>query len=249
MIKRDFLKTGLLTALGALVSPALLAAAHDEKLLREARATPIADGPFTLPALPYAFNALEPHIDARTMEIHHDAHHKGYVSKLNAAVMGTPAEKLSMADLLASMSKQSEAVRNNAGGHWNHSFFWLTMTPKGGGQPTGTLKTAIDKDFGSFDKFSEEFTKAASSRFGSGWAWLIVDKKTGKLAVTSTPNQDNPLMDLPGNQRGLPIIGLDVWEHAYYLKHQNKRPDYIKNFWNVINWPEAGRLYDAAKKG
>ncbi|NVO32929.1 superoxide dismutase [Hymenobacter lapidiphilus] len=249
MIKRDFLKTGLLTALGAIVSPALLAAAHDDKLLREARATPIADGPFTLPALPYAFNALEPHIDARTMEIHHDAHHKGYVSKLNAAVMGTPAEKLSMADLLASMSKQSEAVRNNAGGHWNHSFFWLTMTPKGGGQPTGPLKAAIDKDFGSFDKFSEEFTKVASSRFGSGWAWLIVDSKTGKLAVTSTPNQDNPLMDLPGNQRGLPIVALDVWEHAYYLKHQNKRPDYIKNFWSVINWPEAGRLYDAAKKG
>lgn len=249
MIKRDFLKTGLLTALGALVSPTLLAAAHDEKLLRGARATPIADGPFTLPALPYAFNALEPHIDARTMEIHHDAHHKGYVSKLNAAVMGTPAEKLSMSDLLASMSKQSEAVRNNAGGHWNHSFFWLTMTPKGGGQPTGNLKAAIDKDFGSFDKFSEEFTKEASSRFGSGWAWLIVDSKTGKLAVTSTPNQDNPLMDLPGNRRGLPIIGLDVWEHAYYLKHQNKRPDYIKNFWSVINWPEAGRLYDAAKKG
>ncbi|SET03070.1 superoxide dismutase [Hymenobacter actinosclerus] len=249
MIKRDFLKTGLLTALGALVSPALLAAAHDEKLLREARAMPMADGPFTLPPLPYAFNTLEPHIDARTMEIHHDAHHKGYVSKLNAAVTGTPAEKMSLAELLASVSKQSEAVRNNAGGHWNHSFFWQIMAPKGGGQPTGTLKAAIDKDFGSFDKFSEAFTKAASSRFGSGWAWLIVDSKTGKLAVTSTPNQDNPLMDLPGMQRGLPVLGLDVWEHAYYLKHQNKRPDYIAAFWNVVNWNEAGGRYDATKKG
>ncbi|WP_317196776.1 superoxide dismutase [Hymenobacter piscis] len=249
MLKRDFLKNSLLTVVGALVSPAVLAAAHEEKLLREARATPMADGPFTLPDLPYAFNALEPHIDARTMEIHHDAHHKGYVSKLNAAVMGTPAEKMSLAQLLASMNKQPEAIRNNAGGHWNHSFFWQIMAPKGGGQPTGNLATAITKDFGSFDKFSEEFTKAASGRFGSGWAWLIVDKKSGKLMVTSTPNQDNPLMDLPGMQRGIPVLGLDVWEHAYYLKHQNKRPDYIKEFWSVVNWSEANSRYDEARKG
>ncbi len=249
MLKRDFLKNSLLTMVGALVSPAVLAAAHEEKLLREARATPLADGPFTLPALPYAFTALEPNIDAKTMEIHHDAHHKTYVSKLNEAVVGKPEEKLTLAQLLASASKQPDAIRNNAGGHWNHSFFWQILSGKGGGQPTGALATAITKDFGSYDKFTEEFTKAATGRFGSGWAWLIHDKKAGKLMITSTPNQDNPLMDLPGIQRGTPILGLDVWEHAYYLKHQNKRPDYIKSFWNVVNWGEIGSRYDQAVKG
>ncbi|TGE10545.1 superoxide dismutase [Hymenobacter fodinae] len=249
MLKRDFLKNGLLTMVGALVSPALLASAHEEKLLREARAMPMADGPFSLPALPYAFNALEPHIDAKTMEIHHDAHHKTYVSKLNEAVAGKPEEKLSLAQLLASASKQPDAIRNNAGGHWNHSFFWLLLAPKGGGQPTGALAAAINKDFGSYEKFQEEFTKAATGRFGSGWAWLIHDKQAGKLAITSTPNQDNPLMDLPGIQRGTPLLGLDVWEHAYYLKYQNKRPDYVKAFWNVINWAEVNRRFDEARKG
>ncbi|WP_078014408.1 superoxide dismutase [Hymenobacter sp. CRA2] len=249
MLKRDFLKNGVLAVVGALVSPAVLAAAHEERLLREARATPIADGPFTLPPLPYAFNALEPHIDAKTMEIHHDAHHKTYVSKLNEAVSGKPEEKLSLAQLLASASKQPDAIRNNAGGHWNHSFFWQLLAQRGGGPPTGELAAAITKDFGSFDKFKEEFTKAATGRFGSGWAWLIHDPKAGKLAITSTPNQDNPLMDLPGVQRGTPIIGLDVWEHAYYLKYQNKRPDYVAAFWNVVNWSEAGKRYEAAKKG
>lgn len=249
MLKRDFLKNSLLTMVGALVSPAVLAAAHEEKLLREARATPLAEGPFALPALPYAFTALEPHIDAKTMEIHHDAHHKTYVSKLNEAVVGKPEEKLTLAQLLASASKQPDAIRNNAGGHWNHSFFWQILSGKGGGQPTGALATAITKDFGSYDKFTEEFTKAATGRFGSGWAWLIHDKKADKLLVTSTPNQDNPLMDLPGIQRGTPILGLDVWEHAYYLKHQNKRPDYIKSFWNVANWGEISSRYDQALKG
>ncbi|WP_086593687.1 superoxide dismutase [Hymenobacter crusticola] len=248
MLKRDFLKNGLLTMAGALLSPAIFARVHDEQLLREARATPIADGPFTLPALPYAFNALEPHIDARTMEIHHDAHHKTYVSKLNEAVTGKPEEKMSLAQLLASASKQPDVIRNNAGGHWNHSFFWQLLAPKAGGKPTGELATAINKDFGSFEKFNEEFTKAATGRFGSGWAWLIYDSKASKLAVTSTPNQDNPLMDLPGIQRGTPVLGLDVWEHAYYLKYQNKRPDYVKAYWNVVNWSEAGKRYEAAKK-
>jgi Fe-Mn family superoxide dismutase len=249
MNTRDFLRHTLLLGLGSLLSPALLAAAHDEKLLREARATPMADGPFTLPPLPYAFNALEPHIDARTMEVHHDAHHKTYVSKLNDAVAGKPEEKLSLAELLASAGKQPDAIRNNAGGHWNHSFFWQLLAAKGGGQPSGDLAAAITKDFGSFDRFTEEFAKAATGRFGSGWAWLIHDPKAGKLAITSTPNQDNPLMDLPGIQRGTPIIGLDVWEHAYYLKYQNKRPDYVKAFWNVVNWTEAGKRYEAARKG
>ncbi|GAB3307228.1 MULTISPECIES: superoxide dismutase [Hymenobacter] len=248
MLKRDFLKNGVLTMVGALVSPALLAAAHEEKLLREARATPMADGPFTLPALPYAFNALEPHIDAKTMEIHHDAHHKTYVSKLNEAVVGKPEEKLSLAQLLASASKQPDAIRNNAGGHWNHSFFWQILSAKGGGKPSGALATAITKDFGSYEKFTEEFTKAATGRFGSGWAWLIHDKKAGKLAITSTPNQDNPLMDVAGIQHGTPLLGLDVWEHAYYLKYQNKRPDYVKAFWNVVNWTEVGRRFDEASK-
>jgi Fe-Mn family superoxide dismutase len=216
MDKRAFLQKGLLLAISGLVSPALLARARDEKFLTEARATPIADGPFTLPALPYAFNALEPHIDARTMEIHHDAHHKTYVSKLNEAVVGKPQEKQSLADLLASASKQPDAVRNNAGGHYN-------------------------------EKFQDEFTKAATGRFGSGWAWLSVDK-AGKLFISSTPNQDNPLMDIPGIQRGTPIMGLDVWEHAYYLKYQNKRPDYVKAFWNAVNWSAVSSRYAEARK-
>jgi Fe-Mn family superoxide dismutase len=248
MNKRDFLKRSLLLGISSVLSPALLARANDERLLAEARATPIADGPFTLPPLPYAFNALEPHIDARTMEIHHDAHHKTYVSKLNEAIAGKPQEKMTLADLLASASKQTDAVRNNAGGHYNHSMFWQLMAAKGGGQPTGTLATAINSTFGSFDKFKEQFAAAAAGRFGSGWAWLSVNK-AGKLFISSTPNQDNPLMDVPGIQHGTPVLGLDVWEHAYYLKYQNKRPDYVAAFWNVVNWPEANRRYEAARKG
>jgi len=247
MLKRDFIKNAAAFALSALVSPAVLARAQEERFLRDARAMPMADGPFTLPPLPYAFAALEPHIDARTMEIHHDAHHKTYVSKLNEAVAGKPEEKLPLADLLATASKQPDAIRNNAGGHYNHSMFWTLLAQKGGGQPTGALATAINKDFGSFDKFKEEFTKAATTRFGSGWAWLSVDK-AGKLFISSTPNQDNPLMDLPGIVRGTPVLGLDVWEHAYYLKYQTKRPDYVAAFWNVVNWPEVNRRFDAVKK-
>jgi superoxide dismutase, Fe-Mn family len=198
---------------------------------------------FELPSLPYALNALEPHIDARTMEIHHSKHHAAYVNNLNAAIAGTEAESMNILDLMSNMSKFSPAVRNNGGGHLNHSLFWTIMGPNGGGAPTGKLAEAIEKDLGGFEKFKEEFTKAASTRFGSGWAWLYVSN--GKLAVGSTPNQDNPLMDV-ADIHGAPILGIDVWEHAYYLNYQNRRPDYIQAFFNVINWSEVEKLYLAS---
>ena len=200
---------------------------------------------FTLDPLPYTNDALEPNIDARTMEIHHDKHHQGYVTKLNDAVEGTDMAGMSLEELLAKVSTLPTAVRNNGGGNWNHSFFWKTLSGDGGGEPTGELAKAIDSKFGSFSAFKEEFNKAAGSRFGSGWAWLI---KTdgGDLAVVSTPNQDNPLMDL-AETKGTPIIGLDVWEHAYYLKYQNKRPDYIDAYWNVVDWKAADTNFKAAK--
>ncbi len=198
---------------------------------------------FELPDLPYAHNALEPNIDAKTMEIHHGKHHGGYVSKLNAAIEGTPMAGKSLDDLVKNHSDVG-AVRNNGGGHWNHSLFWTIMSPNGGGTPSGELASAIDSAFGSFDKFKEAFSNAAATRFGSGWAWLCVEG--GKLNVCSTPNQDNPLMPDAGCG-GTPILGLDVWEHAYYLNYQNKRPDYISAFFNVINWDEVSKLYSAAK--
>lgn len=200
---------------------------------------------FELPALPYAFDALEPHVDARTMEIHHGKHHAGYVNNLNKAVEGTEAEGKSLEELMQNMSKYSTAVRNNGGGHYNHSLFWSVMGPNKGGNPSGELLDAINKQFGSFDKFKEEFATAAATRFGSGWAWLIV-KADGSLAVTSTPNQDNPVMDL-AEVKGTPVLGIDVWEHAYYLNYQNRRPDYIAAFWNVINWDEVAKRYSEAK--
>lgn len=191
---------------------------------------------FTLPPLPYAHDALEPHIDARTMEIHHGKHHAAYVNNLNAAVQGTDMESQSLEALMAGISKLPAAVRNNGGGHWNHSMFWQVMGPASGSAPSGALAAAIDKAFGSFDAFKEAFAKAAATRFGSGWAWLI-QKADGSLAVTSTPNQDNPLMDVvPDAERGTPLLGLDVWEHAYYLHYQNRRPDYVGAWWNVVNW-------------
>ena len=248
MHKRNFLKNAAALALSALVSPAVLARAQEERFLRDARATPLAEGPFSLPPLPYSFAALEPHIDARTMEIHHDAHHKTYVSKLNEAVAGKPQAQQTLEQLVMTASQQPDAIRNNAGGHYNHSLFWLLLAAQGGGAPIGELAAAITQAFGSFDKFKEEFTKVATTRFGSGWAWLSVDK-AGKLFISSTPNQDSPLMDVPGIQRGTPVLGLDVWEHAYYLKHQNKRPEYITAFWNVVSWPEANRRFTAARKG
>lgn len=196
---------------------------------------------FELPKLEYAYDALEPHIDARTMEIHHTKHHAAYTNNLNGAVAGTELEGQSIEDLLANISKHSVAVRNNGGGFFNHNLFWTVMSPNGGGEPTGELAEAITKDFGSFDAFKEVFNKAAATRFGSGWAWLV-KQADGKLVVSSTANQDNPLMDI-ADVKGTPILGLDVWEHAYYLHYQNRRPDYIGAFWNVINWDEVTRRF------
>jgi Fe-Mn family superoxide dismutase len=200
---------------------------------------------FTLPALPYAFNALEPHIDARTMEIHHGKHHNAYVTNLNNAIAGKPEENLSIEEICKSVSKYPAAVRNNGGGHYNHSLFWTLLSPKGEGSPSGALGDAIKSAFGTFDEFKTKFAAAATGRFGSGWAWLIVDA-SGKLQITSTPNQDNPLMDV-AEGRGTPVLGLDVWEHAYYLNYQNRRPDYIAAFWNVVNWSEAAKRFGSAK--
>jgi superoxide dismutase, Fe-Mn family len=200
---------------------------------------------FELPALPYAHDALEPHIDTATMQIHHGKHHAAYVNNLNAAIAGTEHEGKSLEELMATISKLSPAVRNNGGGHYNHSLFWTVMSPNGGGTPSGDLAADIDKTFGSFDAFKEEFAKAAATRFGSGWAWLAV-KADGTLCVCSSPNQDNPLMDI-SECPGTPILGIDVWEHAYYLHYQNRRPDYVSAFWNVVNWEEVARRYAAAK--
>ncbi|QDU74249.1 Superoxide dismutase [Mn] [Bremerella volcania] len=199
---------------------------------------------YTLPDLPYAYDALEPHIDARTMEIHHTKHHNAYITKVNAAIEGTDLEAKSIEDLVAGINSVPEnirtAVRNNGGGHANHTLFWTVMKPGGGGTPSGDLAAAIDSELGGFDKFKEDFSNAAATRFGSGWAWLVVSG--GKLEVMSTPNQDSPLME-----GKTPILGLDVWEHAYYLNYQNKRPDYIAAFFNVINWDEVASRYAAAK--
>lgn len=200
---------------------------------------------FELPALPYAHNALEPHIDAQTMEIHHGKHHAGYTSKLNAAIEGSDLASMSIEDILAGVSAHGGAVRNNGGGYYNHSLFWTIMGPNAGGNPSGDLAAAIDAAFGSFENFKNEFANAAATQFGSGWAWLIVNGE-GKLQVTSTANQDNPLMDV-ADVKGTPIMGLDVWEHAYYLKYQNRRPDYIEAFFNVVNWDAVAANYAAAK--
>jgi Fe-Mn family superoxide dismutase len=200
---------------------------------------------FELPKLDYAYTALEPHIDAKTMEIHHSKHHQAYVTNLNNAIAGTDAEKMSIEDICKNISKFPMAVRNNGGGHYNHSLFWQIMAPNAGGMPTGDLAKAIETDLGGFDKFKADFTAAGATRFGSGWAWLCV--KEGKLCVCSTPNQDNPLMDI-ADCKGTPILGMDVWEHAYYLNYQNRRPDYMAAFFNVINWTKVSELYAAAKK-
>lgn len=200
---------------------------------------------FVLDPLPYASDSLEPNIDKQTMEIHHGKHHNAYVTNLNNAISGTEMENKSIEDLLANISQSPVAVRNNGGGHYNHTMFWNTIAGSGGGQPSGELGDAIMSKFGSFDAFKEEFTKAATTRFGSGWAWLIVTPE-GELAVTSTPNQDNPLMDT-AEIKGFPIIGLDVWEHAYYLKYQNRRPEYIAAYFNVVDWSAAEQRYQQGK--
>lgn len=196
----------------------------------------------SLPALPYAFDALEPHIDAQTMQIHHDKHHQAYVDNLNKAIAGTDAETKSLEEILANISAYPAAVRNNGGGHYNHTLFWSILSADGG-QPETALADAINETFGSLEGLKEKMNNAGATRFGSGWAWLIV--KDGKLEVTSTPNQDNPLMDV-AEVRGTPVLGIDVWEHAYYLKYQNRRPEYLTNIWNVINWNEVERRYKAA---
>jgi Fe-Mn family superoxide dismutase len=195
---------------------------------------------FELPALPYAYDALEPHMDARTMEIHHSKHHNGYTTNLNNAISGTDLEGKSIEEILGNLDMTNAAVRNNGGGYFNHDLFWKVMSPNGGGTPTGDLATAIDAAFGSFEGFKDAFAKAAATRFGSGWAWLCV--KDGKLEICSSANQDNPLMDGIGCG-GTPILGLDVWEHAYYLNYQNRRPDYINAFFNVINWEEVTKRF------
>lgn len=200
--------------------------------------------PFTLPKLPYDYKALEPNIDAQTMEIHYSKHHQAYVTNLNNAIAGKPEDAMSLEDILKNVSKYAPVVRNNAGGVYNHNLFWTVMKPNGGGDPTGKLGDAIVSTFGSVADFKTKFAEAGATRFGSGWAWLCVNG--GKLAICSTPNQDNPLMDV-SECKGTPILGLDVWEHAYYLKYQNRRPEYITNFWNVINWDEVAKRLDSAK--
>ncbi len=195
---------------------------------------------FKLPDLPYSYDALEPYIDSRTMEIHHGKHHAAYINNLNNLVAGTPAESLTIEQILAEVSKYPVGVRNNGGGFYNHNLFWEFMSPNGGGKPSGELMKAIETDFGSYEAFREKFSTAAATRFGSGWAWLV--KSEGKLVVTSTPNQDNPLMDI-AEVKGTPILALDVWEHAYYLNYQNRRPDYIAAFWSVVNWTEAEKRF------
>ncbi len=200
---------------------------------------------FTLPSLPYAHNALEPYIDTATMQIHHGKHHQAYVDNLNKAIAGTEHENKSLEQLLAAAGSISPAVRNNGGGHWNHSFFGELMAPNAGGSPTGNLDTAIHNTFSSFEAFKEKFAAAGLARFGSGWAWLIV--KDGKLEITSTPNQDNPLMDV-AEVKGTPVLGCDVWEHAYYLKYQNRRADYLSAFWNVVNWEKVAEHFASAMR-
>lgn len=201
---------------------------------------------FEFPALPYAYDALEPHIDKMTMEIHHTKHHKAYFDKFVAAIQGTDLENKSLEEIFASVSKASAAVRNNGGGYYNHSLFWEILSPNGGGAPTGKIAEAINKNFGSFEEFKTRFNDAAANRFGSGWAWLSV-KPDNSLSVCSAPNQDNPLMDVH-DCKGTPILGLDVWEHAYYLKYQNRRPEYITAFWNLINWDKVNENYEKALK-
>jgi Fe-Mn family superoxide dismutase len=225
--RRTFLKAAGLTVAGTVLL------GKTNPLVGE---DPLALPPFTLPALPYAFDALEPHIDALTMEIHHSKHHKAYVDNLNKAVAENKIEEQSIEKLLAKISKYPMTVRNNGGGHYNHSFFWKLMKPNGGGVPKGTLKGAIESVYGTFENFQTKFNEAAMSRFGSGWAWLTVNE--GKLIIGSTANQDNPLMDI-SELKGKPVLALDIWEHAYYLKYQNKRKDYVTAWWNTVNWEQA----------
>lgn len=252
MNKRTFLKTGALATAAAFVNPFNVFANNEPLVLTDNDATgfgkPFA-GKFELPALPYQYDALEPNIDKMTMEIHHDKHHAGYVNNLNKAIDGKAYANMTLDQIVMNVKADDTAVRNNGGGHYNHSMFWKWMAPNSGGAPKGRIADFINQKFGSFDKFKEQFNTAATTRFGSGWAWLAMGKK-GDLMILSTPNQDNPLMKnvVSKKEYGYPILGIDVWEHAYYLKYQNKRGDYVGNFWNLINWDEVNKQYDMAAK-
>ncbi len=242
MERRKFFKSvGLLTA-AAYIGPKVLGNSQVQSDSNGIEGVPAKE----FPPLPFAYNALEPYIDARTMEIHYDKHHRAYYTNLMNAIKGTPLEGKTMSYIFSEMSKQSDAVRNNGGGYYNHLFFWNNLSPKSSG-PSADLTSAIVKSFGTFDKFKEAFSTSAKTRFGSGWAWLFLGPEKN-LAVASSPNQDNPLMDL-SPVKGTPLLAIDVWEHAYYLKYQNKRPDYIEAFWNVVNWDEVNRRYQQALKG
>jgi Fe-Mn family superoxide dismutase len=242
MKKREFLKTSSILTVGALTVPMSSCKSGGESPQQSENTKSFT--PFALPQLPYAFEALEPSIDKMTMEIHHGKHHAGYVRKLNAALESHALAGKSLDDIVSSVGPDDAAIRNNGGGHYNHSLFWEIIKPGESQMPYGKLADAINSNFGSFEKFKEEFSTAAATRFGSGWAWLSLDSNN-KLFVSSTPNQDNPLMSKLVSTPGHPILGLDVWEHAYYLKYQNKRKDYISNFFNIINWEEVARRYDA----
>jgi len=244
MDKRSFLKKSAILTIGG-------ALAGSSSLVVEAAGSIAGTGSrtvegFELPDLPYAYDALEPHIDARTMEIHHSKHHAGYTRKFNAALDEYELKGRKIKDLFMEVSNQPPGIRNNGGGFYNHRLFWNSMSPEGGGEPKGDLRKAIEKNFGSFDKFREQFSAAAATRFGSGWAWLV-RKNDGQLAVTSTPNQDNPLMDVV-DTKGTPLLAIDVWEHAYYLKYQNRRADYIAAFWNVVNWDNVAEKFNKTSK-
>lgn len=242
MKRRNFLYSLGLVPLAAVVEPYAKSINTITNKITQRRLTNMAN--FELPALPFAHDALEPFIDKATMEIHHGKHHNAYVTNLNNAVKGSDAEGKSLEELMANVSKYSTAIRNNGGGHYNHTLFWELMVPGGSKEPTGALAEAINGAFGTFDEFKKQFGNAGVTRFGSGWAWLVVSN--GKLVVSSTPNQDNPLMDI-AEVKGTPILGLDVWEHAYYLKYQNRRPEYIEKWWNVVNWDVVAKLFSEAK--
>jgi Fe-Mn family superoxide dismutase len=233
MKKRTFVKATSVLFAGTALSPLIQSCQSEKKM--EAPMADIPAGLFSLPALAYDFKALEPNIDAMTMEIHHDKHHAGYVKNLNNAIEGSPLKGLSLTDLMSKVGESDTALRNNGGGHFNHTMFWESMSPKGGGLPSGDLSDAMNSAFGSFDSFKELFSKAAATRFGSGWAWLCKGADD-KLFISSTPNQDNPLMTNLVKELGTPLLGIDVWEHAYYLNYQNRRGDYIANFFNLIDW-------------
>lgn len=242
MNKRNFSKTGILILIALTSSVLVINSSFTGKLSQVEEAQG-----FILAPLPYAYDALEPYIDARTMEIHHSRHHAAYINNLNRALEGTPSLNMQLEDIMLKISDYSAAVRNNGGGHYNHELFWNIMSPKGGGEPTGDLAEMIKNTFGSLEQMKDELNKAALGQFGSGWAWLIV--QNGKLKITSTPNQDNPLMDVVA-EKGYPLLGVDVWEHAYYLKYQNRRGDYVSAFWNLVNWTYISERFNyATKKG